>query len=321
MAVELTGELMMRFLTAQTLAMEMFHGRGEDVHVFINRGDAIWKIFKGDDGGTDATLKFMVQQMLFSRISGDVLYKLGVPLETATWPTIRAALVTKYSDPQPLESLNRELFTMGWRTGETVRAFGEKVQDVVRRLRARTLIQYPGEKGQTRAELYEELALQLFVRELPSYVGLAVRMKNPTTLDGAIVSAIAEDAARNHRTPNATRSATETRTGPRPISDSGWVNPRTARQDRRGCFRCGEAGHFARDCRRGPSQPTQQQGRSTPGGGKNATWTRPATNGSRTYRPEPMDINMAEVEAVIKQQVDRALEQRERPVGTISDTE
>ncbi|KAL1123575.1 hypothetical protein AAG570_002651 [Ranatra chinensis] len=90
------------------------------------------------------------------------------------------------------EHLKRELFTMGWRAGETVRAFGEKVQDVVRRLRARTPIQYPGEKGRMRAELHEELALR---REPPSYVGLAVRMKNSTTQD----SAIAEDAVRSRR--------------------------------------------------------------------------------------------------------------------------
>ncbi|KAL1124329.1 hypothetical protein AAG570_002097 [Ranatra chinensis] len=258
MAVELNGELMMKFLTAQTLAMEMS----------------------------------MAAARTFTRISGDVLYKLGVPLETATWPAIRVALVTKYSDPQPLESLNRELFRMGWRAGENVRAFGEKVQDVVRRLRARTLIQYPGEKGQTRAELYEELALQLFVRELPSYVGLAVRMKNPTTLDSAIVGAIAEDAARSQRVVDTDRvpARVEKSATPR-VNNKGWAAVKSAKTDRRGCFRCGAVGHFTRECRRGGDRP--------------ATWAQPKPSGPKPYRGEPMEINAVDIEALVRQQVER----------------
>ncbi|KAL1115716.1 hypothetical protein AAG570_006006 [Ranatra chinensis] len=167
--------------------------------------------------------------------------------------TEQGVTVTHTSDPQPLEASNHELFTVGWGAGETVRGFGEEVQDVVRRLRAHTLIQYSGEKGQTRAEMYEELALPLFVREDPK--------RGESKWDRG-------------------------RHGAKPS-----IPERDAKCDR--------------------SKINSNRSGQTTGGDKPVARTRTSGVRTTTYRPEPMDINTAEVEVVIKPQVERSLELRE----------
>ncbi|KAL1130382.1 hypothetical protein AAG570_013320 [Ranatra chinensis] len=54
--VELNGELMMKFLTAQT-----FHGRGENLHAFINQGDAVWTTLRDMQMLLERTMQLLNQ--------------------------------------------------------------------------------------------------------------------------------------------------------------------------------------------------------------------------------------------------------------------
>ncbi|KAL1140866.1 hypothetical protein AAG570_000794 [Ranatra chinensis] len=55
---------------------------------------------------------------------GDVRYEPVVRLETVTKPTVRVAFVTKHTNPQPLQALNRESFTREQENRKDVREEG-----------------------------------------------------------------------------------------------------------------------------------------------------------------------------------------------------
>lgn len=149
----------------------------------------------------------------------------------ATYPEFKRVLTERFSDKAPAHCYFQQLSVLQQRRGETIESFADRV----RALNEKTIRVTDNEA--VNAALREEAerrAVDVFVRGLLGSVGEHTRLKFPTTMRGAITTAVAVE--------HLLRSSPGMSVAERKVFRAEVT-----------CYQCHEKGHISRECPKGMS--------------------------------------------------------------------
>ncbi|KAJ8979844.1 hypothetical protein NQ317_007609 [Molorchus minor] len=169
-----------------------FDGTPSFLNDFINSSQELYNSF--NDPSNAAQSLFLVRAIK-SKLTGQAQIISSSRLELNSWPEIKNLLLENFGDPRDLPCLQQDLLHLTfYKSNDNIQSFGTKIQQFQSLLMSK-LQQSEKSEAVKRAlsEVYQQLALDTYVRNLPSHYQQMVRTKGCESLEDAISFVLKEE--------------------------------------------------------------------------------------------------------------------------------
>lgn len=160
--------------------------------IFISACEYLIATF-GKPTANDPINSYILHAIL-AKLRGRALELIGSREDATSWHTIKTLLQQYFGDQRDENCLMRDLLALKPNKGESSYQFGTRCQDYRSLILTKVRLTEPD--ANTRAiktKMYDNMALQAFLQGLPGYMGLAVRLQKPETLEKAMGLVIEEE--------------------------------------------------------------------------------------------------------------------------------
>ena len=169
-----------------------FDGDEKLLNLFIKKCEYVISLFKGDD--KDYTQHLYLFHAITGRLTGKAAHLVSEREDIETWPEVKTALIQHFGDPRSEECIVIELENIKIHSGETYLQLCNRIQNVRSTLFSKISIIQNETIKQSKIAIYNNLALNVFLYNLPSDMIRIVRLKSGTspTLESALTIVLEE---------------------------------------------------------------------------------------------------------------------------------
>lgn len=172
------------------------------------------------------------------------------------WNSIKQLLIGHFGDCRDTESLLRDLATSIQKPNETPRAFIQRIENLLTKLRNSVALDRSIEVDSKEAlnESHEKIALKTLLAGLGDPIGSIIRAQRPQSIDEAIQFLIEEENIYYLKNKN---SSKESKTFQKIVPKSNFSSEQ--KKDSKFCNYCKSHGHLLLECRKRAFNNQQQQ--------------------------------------------------------------
>lgn len=207
-------------------AIPFYDGNPSTLSNFLSACEYILNTFSNLENLADPTNEYLLRAVL-GKLTGRALLLVG-SRDVSSWKEIKSVLEQCFGDQRDEKGLLKDLQSLKPARNESPYQFGMKCQDARCLLLSKLKItEQDANYRKLKTKYYDEIALEVFLDGLPTYLDLAVRLRHPDTLEKAMSVVLEEEnhAYRRNR-PNNIAHNTPPKMLPRmPASNNVSVKP------------------------------------------------------------------------------------------------
>lgn len=158
-----------------------FDGDRRQLNLYIRKSEYIIARFRGNENQNQ-----YVMHAVTSRLSGDASALISERNDIDTWNELKTLLIQHFGDPRSEECIAIELESLKIRQGESYGDFCNKIQSVRSNLFSKVNLIEDENMKQSKMIIYNNMALNVFLYNLPEKIVRVVRLHTPETLEGAL---------------------------------------------------------------------------------------------------------------------------------------
>lgn len=176
-------------------AIPEFDGNEFALYPFIEQSNRLLNQFNNAD---DENLSTYLLGLITSKFKGRALAFIGSRCDLTTWNQIRNALINCFDDHRNIDCLVNDINSATPLPRETLLEFSNRLQmlrgKIATKLKAIPITDMPLAAKEIRYAHYDQMALNTFIKNLhPFNLQMAIRLRNPTTLEQAQTFLIQEE--------------------------------------------------------------------------------------------------------------------------------
>lgn len=178
-------------------AIPKYDGNPATLSIFISACEYVLTTFANLNQPDDPINEFIIRSII-NKLTGRALVLVG-SRDITSWNEIKTLLYNCFADQRDEKGLLKDLQILRPHKGEGSYQFGIRCQDARSLLLSRLKIceEDPNYRA-LKTKYYDEIALQVYLDNLPAYLDLAVRLRNPENLEKAM-SIVLEEENNNYR--------------------------------------------------------------------------------------------------------------------------
>lgn len=175
-------------------AIPEFEGEESSLALYLDAAEAFLSNYQNQAVPNDPGNTWLVR-IVCSKLTGRARALIGSGVNvTRNWYEIRDLLIRHFSDHRDENNLVYELQNMYIRGGEKYEQFGCRIQEIRRKIDTKIKLSKEGLQVKlSKVLLYDQTALQTYIRNLRDPIHSYVRQNNPTNLEEAISLTISEE--------------------------------------------------------------------------------------------------------------------------------
>jgi hypothetical protein len=168
----------------------MFAGEEDALKPFIDACDYFIRLYAIRDANE---LNEYLLKVILSKLTGKAYVLVG-SRGPETWTDLKKMLLEYFSNKKDITTLAQEMWMIQPQRGEGVEEFSYKIYQSRKSIINKLTLEIDNVvEREIQIKVYEELAMQTFIRGLTNQISLVVRVKCPKTLEEAISYALAEE--------------------------------------------------------------------------------------------------------------------------------
>lgn len=159
----------------------LFSGEGRHLNLFLRKCEYIINRFRGSE-----SQNAYVMQVITSRLTGDAAALISERQDIETWFELKELFTQHFGDPRTEECISIELETVKIKQGESFLDFCNRIQTIRASLFSKVNLISDEEMRTSKVIIYDKMALDVFLYNLPENMVRIVRLKDPATLEKAL---------------------------------------------------------------------------------------------------------------------------------------
>ncbi|XP_049886637.1 uncharacterized protein LOC126382118 [Pectinophora gossypiella] len=176
------AEVNLRIIPSEFIKIiPMFNGDGRHINLFLRKCEYIIERFRGDQAQNE-----YVMQVITSRLTDNAAALISERSDVETWAEFKELLQIHFGDPRSEECIAMTLESLKIKTGETYLEFCNRVKSIRANLIAKVNLLDDVQMRSSKITIYNKLALNVFLFNLPENMVRIVRLHGPNTLEDAL---------------------------------------------------------------------------------------------------------------------------------------
>lgn len=159
----------------------LYNGDKRQLNLFLRKCEYIIHMFRGD-----ATQDEYIMQLITSRLTDAAAALISEREDIGSWTEFKNLLIQHFGDPRSEECIGIELESLRIKSGEPYLDFCHRIQTVRSCLFSKVNLITSDSMRQSKIIIYNQVALNVFLYNLPENMVRIVRLKVPKTLEDAL---------------------------------------------------------------------------------------------------------------------------------------